>query len=344
MCQRDLLRLLLSLGLSLASILFVHTHVSAQAPAGGGGAPSAEARKEASLHFSRGVELFEEGAFRAALVEFERAYAIAPDYRLLYNIGHAHNELHDYLGATQSYERYLADGGSAVNAERRREVESMLSSLAGRVARLSIHTNIASAEVFVDDQRAGVAPLASTIPVNVGRHRVFARTASGFTGEKLVDVAGGDLTEVNLELTSPTPQASGQPLGRSTPADDEARTFAPLQKAAIASWVLVAPLAAAAIATGVVASQKADDRDDLLKQRPVDAALKDKAGELRDSARTLALASDCLTAASVLVAATGVVLWFQGKRHRAERRDAHSKPRAVALDVGFGTARLVGQF
>lgn len=76
--------------------------------------PSDAAREEASGHFQRGVELFQEGAFRAALVEFERAYGIAPDYRLLYNIGQVKLQLQDYLGATQSYERYLEEGGSEI--------------------------------------------------------------------------------------------------------------------------------------------------------------------------------------------------------------------------------------
>lgn len=335
MRQRDLFRLVLGLWLSLANLAL------ADAPANTGEPPSAEARKEASVHFTRGVELFEEGAFRAALVEFERAYSIAPDYRLLYNIGHAHSELHDYLRATQSYERYLGDGGGAVNAERRREVEGMLSSLANRVARLSIHANMASAEVFVDDQRVGLSPLASTVPVNVGRHRVFARTASGFTGEQLVDVAGGDLAEVSLTLTSQLPQAT--PSHGRIATDGSERGLSPLQKAAIGSWAVVVPLAAAAIATGVIASQKADERDELLQQRPVDMLLKRKAGDLKDSVRSLAIASDCLTAASVLMVGTGLVLWLRGKS-LADRAKTAAKPRALALDVGFGNARLSGHF
>ena len=83
-------------------------------------AQSPEQKAQASQHFRRGVELFQEEAFRAALAEFQRAYEIAPDYRLLYNIGQTKLELHDYLGAAQSYERYLQAGYSTSRRAARR--------------------------------------------------------------------------------------------------------------------------------------------------------------------------------------------------------------------------------
>src|SRR5690349_23326683 len=96
-------------------------------------APTDAARTEASTRFRRGVELFQEEAYRASLAEFQRAYDISPDYRLLYNIAQAKIEIHDYLGAAESYERYLSGGGDQVPAERRAEVEQALAALRERV-------------------------------------------------------------------------------------------------------------------------------------------------------------------------------------------------------------------
>ena len=101
---------------------------SARAPAAQA-APSEETKKQASSHFRRAVELYQEGAFRAALVEFQSAYDIAPDYRLLYNIGQTRLQVQDYLGASRSYEQYLTEGGSQVAPERRTEVETALGAL-----------------------------------------------------------------------------------------------------------------------------------------------------------------------------------------------------------------------
>src|SRR5687768_17832532 len=100
-------------------------------------ASAEDKKKEASARFRRGVELFQESAYRAALVEFEKAYEIAPDYRLLYNIGQTKLQLQDYLGATQSYESYLAQGGGEVPPARRDDVEKQLEALRERVGRIA---------------------------------------------------------------------------------------------------------------------------------------------------------------------------------------------------------------
>src|SRR5215813_11224181 len=42
--------------------------------------------RAAFAHFSRGLELYDEGDLRAALFEFTRAQEIAPNYKLFYNI------------------------------------------------------------------------------------------------------------------------------------------------------------------------------------------------------------------------------------------------------------------
>jgi len=302
--------------------------------------PSTEARQQASTHFSRGVELFEEGAFRASLVEFQRAYELAPDYRLLYNIGHAEMELHDYLRATQSYERYLSDGGSAIPAERQREVEKMLRSLVGRVGRLAIHVNVMAAEVFVDEQRAGLSPLASTVAVNVGRHRVYGRTVHGAIGEQIVDVAGGDLAEVNLELSVP-----GAPPGLLAVADAPAakptdKSLSRKQRAALASWALAVPAVATAVVAGVLAHGKADDLDAVLDMKPATPASKESADELRDAAHAWAIASDVMTGVSAALVVTGVVLWMRGQN---QEKEVPSRG-AISWGLGVGTGYMVGHF
>ena len=48
--------------------------------------PPEGARAMADAHFRRGSELFQQKAFREALLEFQRAYAIAPDSNLLQSI------------------------------------------------------------------------------------------------------------------------------------------------------------------------------------------------------------------------------------------------------------------
>jgi len=303
-----------------------------------------EARRKAATHFDQGVALFEEGASRAALIEFQRAYDLVPDYRLLYNIGHAQMEVHDYLRATQSYERYLHEGGAAITPERRAEVEAILRSLAGRVGRLAIQVDEPGAEVFVDDQRAGVSPLAATVPVSVGRHRVYARTSRGAVGEQILDVAGGELVEVELSLTASAPLAAEPPLRLRPPEPPPSRALSRRRRAAIVTWSLLAPSAAAAVVTALLASRKNDDLSSALGVRPATAASKGEAEQLRDSVRRLGLASDVMTGVSAVLAVTGIVLWVGGGDRGHDSSSDGGRAGSVSLGLGLGTAHVSGHF
>ena len=49
--------------------------------------PAPQKAEEADEHFRVGVALYKEQSFAAALVEFRKAYAVLPDWHVLYNIG-----------------------------------------------------------------------------------------------------------------------------------------------------------------------------------------------------------------------------------------------------------------
>jgi hypothetical protein len=316
-------------------------NVAPAAPATAGSNDAA--KKEASSHFRRGVELYQEGAFRAALVEFQRAYDIAPDYRLLYNIGQAQLQVQDYLGASRSYETYLAEGGSQVAAERRSEVETALGALRERVARLAIHVNLEGAQVYVDDQMLGISPLPSTVSVNVGRHRVYARTADGVEAERIVDVAGGDLAEISVELVPKVvqPQVAAAPA-----AVEQREPMSRKKRAAIATWSLAAAAGIGAIVTGVLASNKTDDLDKELDIKPPQGeADPGKVSDLRDSANTLALTTDILAATALASGVTGLVLWLvDGHKGQSETAPETTAAKQVSWAVGLGSLSLKGKF
>src|SRR4051794_1962396 len=72
--------------------------------------PSKAAQTEAFSRFNKGKELFSEGDLQAALIEFRRAYELAPNYVVLYNIGNVYYQLQDYPNALTYLERYLQEG------------------------------------------------------------------------------------------------------------------------------------------------------------------------------------------------------------------------------------------
>src|SRR3954469_14619078 len=80
--------------------------------------------KEAGKHFQRGVALYNEADYRAALVEFRRAYDIAPNAAVLYNIGQTYYQLQNYAAALTTLQHYLGEAGPT--APHRHEVEQTL--------------------------------------------------------------------------------------------------------------------------------------------------------------------------------------------------------------------------
>ncbi len=164
------------------------------------GAPAASKSEDASQRFRSGVSFYKAKDFAAAMVEFKKAYELAPNYVVLFNIGQTSRELNDYAGALKAFQQYLADGGAKVSAARRKEAQAAIDELVNKVGKLEITLNVAGAEVTVDDVLVGKSPLADGVMVNVGRRKLSA-TSSGYVPvQRVVDVAGGGETAVSLEL------------------------------------------------------------------------------------------------------------------------------------------------
>jgi hypothetical protein len=158
--------------------------------------PVAQARE----HFHRGVQLYDEDDFRAALIEFSRAYELAPNPAVLFNVGQSYYQLRDYAGALTTLERYLKESGDRVASERRAQVDRELQELRSRVAHVTLSCNVDGAEFALDDvalDRTAHPP----ILVGAGRHKLTATRRGYVTASRVVDVAGGDEVDVRLDLT-----------------------------------------------------------------------------------------------------------------------------------------------
>src|SRR4051812_23481825 len=116
---------------SVAALLFfvsLTAPLSANAQAA---KPTSEATRDAGKHFQRGVALFNEADYAGAIAEFRKAYEIAPNAAVLYNIGQTHFQLRSYAAALQAFEKYLAEAGAG--AEHRAEAEANVETLRSRV-------------------------------------------------------------------------------------------------------------------------------------------------------------------------------------------------------------------
>lgn len=166
--------------------------------------PTKEAKEEASRRFLRGKELYNEGDYRTALVEFRRAYELAPNYVVLFNIGQVQQNVNDYAGALDSFEKYLIQGGANIDAKRKVDVEKEIDKLRSRVARVEIITSIPDADVTINDLPVGKTPFAKSLVLNPGRHRIVASKEGRVTASQTIEIASGDTPSVKLDLPEKT--------------------------------------------------------------------------------------------------------------------------------------------
>src|SRR4051812_23010523 len=146
----------------------------------------------ARQHFTQGTKLYKDGDFDAALVQFERAYEVKPNYKVLYNIGQAYFQLRQYVEARDAMDRYIREGGNQVDAERLAQVNKDIADLQKRIARVRISVNVEGASVLVDGKKQGVTPLPGPIDVSEGQRTVSIEAPNRGVLQRLVRVAGGD--------------------------------------------------------------------------------------------------------------------------------------------------------
>jgi tetratricopeptide (TPR) repeat protein len=273
--------------------------------------PQNERIEAARTHFQKGVQLYDEGDYPAAIAEFQRAYTLQPTYRLLYNFGQVSYELQDYAGAERHFRAYLLDGGSDIPASRRSEVEHELEVLGSHIGVLHLQTDRAGARLSVDERLVGTTPLEKPVHVNPGRRRVGAELAGYARITETVDVKAGDERIVRLEF--------GPHLALS-PAEGAS---APPAATAGTNWALWTGVATGAFALGAIglgywAHHDAQAYNELITQPTTRQDLDDLAARTNREA----LFSDILLCAAVAAGTVTVILLLT-----AEHRDsapAHS--------------------
>jgi hypothetical protein len=280
---------------------------------------------DASRHFQRAVELYNDGDVRGALVEFKKAYTLLPRASVLYNIGQTEYQLQEYAPALRDLERFLAETGPA--APHRAEVQEAVQVLRGRVGRIALTTDRSECEVSVDEQPAGITPLPEPLMVSIGRRRVTVACAGGQRATRDVEVPAGETVAVELKVGSPQP-SPGAPMAMLPATPD--RTSAPSRRGMIAAWTVTAVLAGATVGLYAAAMVDAKKLDDLRKTYPLTTkALDDKT----KSASRLALVGDILAVTTVAAAGLATYLTFSSGEERAVQVSLSGTPTAAALSL-----------
>ncbi|HEY0250648.1 MAG TPA: tetratricopeptide repeat protein, partial [Kofleriaceae bacterium] len=238
-----------------------------------------------------------------ALVEFRRAYELAPNASVLYNLGQTYYQLQNYASALDSFDRYLAESGDSPS--HKTEVEGAIKVLKTRVGKLAVTTNLPQSEVTVDDELVGKTPIAAAVSVSVGRRKITALHEGRTPEIRYVDVAAGETSKLAIDFPDNITRANNQP------GQPEARDYArPL-------WFTTGVIGAGAITFGVLGFFESRSLQDTRDSFPASQSEIDS-----KSSRVTTFAAIADIAGAVAIITGGVALYFTLSKHKGHEVQA----------------------
>lgn len=291
---------------------------------------------EAVVRYKQGVKLFEEQDFNAALLEFRKAYELAPNYKVAYNIGQVYYQVQNYAKALQWFERYLSEGAKDILPERRAEVQKEIDELRRRVGRVELQSEIQGVDISIDDEPIGKTPLPEPLSISAGRHRITASKEGYAPFSQTVEIAGQEFKRIPIKLIELTTTSTTPSPSTTTPVPPKKEEPS---KLTVGSWVGLGAaglLGAGAVVTGILALGAADDAQNTLYAPPHRADAENK----NDRRKTLAITTDVLAGAAILTAGITLVVSFS----RSPEEGTAKTNSKLILGASPRGAWLQGQF
>jgi hypothetical protein len=264
------------------------------------------------------------------MVEFRRAYELAKSYRILFNLGQVAAEKHDYAAALEFFARYLKDGAGQIPEERLRSVEDEMTKFRQRVGQIQVTVAAKDAEVLVDDESAGWAPLAAPLAVNIGRRRVAIRTRDGLSDPQFVDVPGGERVQVEFKQAPAGRARRVSSLSPTSPSQGKADLIAPpasrvreadgMSTGAWLAWTATGLCTVGAVASGILAYRW---EQDLRNQRDAYPVTQAALGNQQSKVRTAGWVTDGLMTGAAVLAAVSLTLTWRGSHDKSVSLSGH---------------------
>jgi hypothetical protein len=155
---------------------------------------------EAARHFDRGYLLAQQGSLETAIAEFKQAYALSPHPSVLYNLGQAYAASGRAVEAVQTLRKYLEQADPKLDLERRAQALALIDYQGQRIGTLKLEVEPAGAEITLDGEPLGRAPLSSPIQLTAGSHGLTVAHA-GYTPRSVrVEIVGKASTATELRL------------------------------------------------------------------------------------------------------------------------------------------------
>lgn len=154
---------------------------------------------DAKADYDAAKLLFEDGDFAGAASKFRQAHDRAKDPRLLWNMAVCEKGLRHYARVQGLVERYLEEGKDMLSAEQTKAARDLRDAVRAFVGSLTLSVE-PGAEITIDGEPMGQAPLARAIPLDLGPHKLTAEKAGFKSVSTAFEIAGGAETKLAVVL------------------------------------------------------------------------------------------------------------------------------------------------
>jgi hypothetical protein len=138
--------------------------------------------------------------FKGALVEFQRAFELSHDPRVLYNVGVTEKLLTHYARAVDAWEKELKEGAAELNPAEVQEIRSSIAVVQQFVTIIDVLATEPDATLYIDDIAVGKTPFTGPVRIDVGK-RTVKLTKEGFLDSiQTVDIGSGQRIPVTIKL------------------------------------------------------------------------------------------------------------------------------------------------
>src|SRR5215472_12710899 len=138
--------------------------------------------------------------YKGALVEFQRAYDLSQNPRVLYNVGIVEKLLTHYARAVGAWEKELSEGVGKLTPAEIAELKNAIAIVQQFVTTIDVTATEPGATLYIDDYAVGKTPFTSPVRIDVGKH-TLKLTKEGFADAvQQVEVASGQKGQASFKL------------------------------------------------------------------------------------------------------------------------------------------------
>lgn len=172
----------------------------------------------ARRRFQEGVKFFDQKRYEEARAAFLQAYALKHHPAVLLNLAHSEIRSGHHLEAARHFSAYLRDPPANATGTEKAEAERGLASARSKLGRIQVSV-ATGAEVLVDGETLGQAPLPEAVDAAPGNHTVEARLGGRSTSTSVtVSVGKSSTATLSLEGGSAPAPVTAPPTGYPPPA------------------------------------------------------------------------------------------------------------------------------